>query len=69
MFWAGVLLGEYDLICYLNARNPNELRSSLNKIRKGIGRYVQHYELMLADRVLYWNLVSEASYSHLRAAV
>ena len=60
------MLGDYDMILYLNARNPQELNDSIELFKRDIGPYVIHYDLLVQDRVHHWRQFSSGIYKQLR---
>lgn len=62
IFYAGRMLGDYDMIMYLNARSPQELDASINLFRKRLGKDVVHYDLLVQERVHHWRQFSELLY-------
>jgi DNA-binding Lrp family transcriptional regulator len=54
IFYAGRMIGDYDLILYLNARNPEELNKSIGLFRADVGKYIVHYDLLVQDQVHHW---------------
>ena len=54
IFYAGKMIGDYDLILYLNARNPEELNSSIELFKSHLGKYIVNYDLLVQDKVHYW---------------
>ncbi|MCF7872215.1 AsnC family transcriptional regulator [Candidatus Woesearchaeota archaeon] len=66
IFYAGKMLGDYDLILYLNARNPQELNSSIELFKKDIEEYIIHYDLLVQDKVHFWKQFTAGLYSALK---
>lgn len=54
VFYAGQMLGDFDLIVYVNASSPQELNASIDSLREGLEDYIINYELLVQDRVHYW---------------
>ncbi|PIN75323.1 hypothetical protein COV18_03990 [Candidatus Woesearchaeota archaeon CG10_big_fil_rev_8_21_14_0_10_37_12] len=67
IFYAGNTLGNYDLLLYLNARNPKELNDSIELFKKDIGPYIVHYDLLVQDKVHYWKQFSDGIYNQLKS--
>jgi DNA-binding Lrp family transcriptional regulator len=59
IFYAGKMIGDYDMILYLNARSPQELNQSIEPIKAELGRYIIHYDLLVQDQVHYWRQYTE----------
>jgi len=66
IFYAGRMLGDYDMILYLNARNPQELDESIEQFKSEIGSYIMHYDLLVQDKVLYWRQYTNGIYQSLK---
>lgn len=54
IFYAGKMIGNYDLILYLNARTPQELKTSIEQFKEEIEEYILHYDLLVQDEVHHW---------------
>lgn len=67
IFYAGKMIGDYDMILYLNARNPQELNSSIELFKSEIERYIIHYDLLVQDKVHYWRQFTPGIYENLIA--
>ena len=65
IFYAGKMIGDYDMILYLNARNPDELNSSIELFRSKIEKYIVHYDLLVQDKVLFWKQFNSGIYEDL----
>lgn len=65
IFYAGRMIGDYDMILYLNARSPQELNSSIDLFKSEIERYIIHYDLLVQDKVHYWMQFTQGIYEHL----
>lgn len=65
IFYAGRMLGDYDMILYLNARNPQELNESIELFKSKIGKHILHYDLLVQDKVYYWRQYSPGIYRYL----
>jgi DNA-binding Lrp family transcriptional regulator len=68
IFYAGRMLGDYDMILYLNARNPQELDESIDQFKSEIGSYIMHYDLLVQDKVIYWRQYTNGIYQQLKNA-
>ena len=66
IFYAGNMLGDYDMILYLNARTPEELNTSIGLFRSEIEQYMVNYELLVQDKVHHWRQFSKGIYENLR---
>ena len=53
-FYAGKMVGDYDLIVYLNARTPQELNESITLFRVSLDKYIISTELLVQDAVHHW---------------
>ncbi|MGV8151931.1 MAG: Lrp/AsnC family transcriptional regulator [Candidatus Nanoarchaeia archaeon] len=62
IFYAGRMIGDYDMIIYLNARNPDELNSSIELFKSEIGNYIVHYDLLVQEKVYHWMQFTEGIY-------
>lgn len=67
IFYAGKMIGDYDMILYLNARNPQELNTSINLFKSEIEKYILHYDLLVQDKVHYWRQFTTGIYENLMA--
>ncbi|HIH11599.1 TPA: AsnC family transcriptional regulator [Candidatus Woesearchaeota archaeon] len=67
IFYAGRMIGDYDMILYLNARNPQELNSSIEFFKSEIESYIIHYDLLVQDKVHYWRQFTPGIYENLMA--
>jgi len=65
IFYAGKMIGDYDMILYLNARNPQELNSSIELFKSEIESHIIHYDLLVQDKVHYWRQFTEGIYEYL----
>ncbi|MEK6959886.1 MAG: Lrp/AsnC family transcriptional regulator [Nanoarchaeota archaeon] len=65
IFYAGRMLGDYDMIIYLNARNPQELNESIELFKSKLGKHILHYDLLVQDRVHHWRQYSAGIHDHL----
>lgn len=54
IFYSGKMIGDYDMILYLNSKNPNELNYSIKLFRECLGNYILNYELLVQDEILFW---------------
>ena len=59
IFYAGRMIGNYDMILYLNARTPQELKISIEQFKESIGKYILHYDLLVQDELYYWRQFTE----------
>ncbi|MGV8150143.1 MAG: Lrp/AsnC family transcriptional regulator [Candidatus Woesearchaeota archaeon] len=66
IFYAGRMIGDYDMILYLNARNPKELDESIEQFKTDIGNYIMHYDLLVQDKVHHWRQYTEGIYDELK---
>lgn len=66
IFYAGRMLGDYDMILYLNARSPQELHSSIELVTSEIGKYLLHYDLLVQEQVLHWRQYTEGIHKSLQ---
>lgn len=69
IFYAGRMIGEYDMIVYLNARNPQELNKSIHSFRSKLRGRILGYDLMIQDKVFYWRQFTNGIYRILRERV
>jgi hypothetical protein len=65
IFYAGHMLGEYDMILYLNARTPIELKTSIEFFRTQLRGKIYQVDLMIQDKVVHWRQFTEGIYKHL----
>ncbi|MFT7615414.1 MAG: DNA-binding Lrp family transcriptional regulator [Candidatus Woesearchaeota archaeon] len=65
IFYAGKMLGNYDLILYLHARTPQELNESIELFKSEIENYIVHYDLLVQDKVHHWRQFSPGIYENL----
>jgi len=65
IFYAGKMLGDYDMILYLNARTPEELNSSIELFKESIDKYIIHYDLLVQDKVHHWQQFTKGIYEDL----
>ncbi len=65
IFYAGKMIGEYDMILYLNARNPEELSKSIDLFKKELGNHITYYDLLVQDKVHYWKQFTKGIYDEL----
>jgi DNA-binding Lrp family transcriptional regulator len=54
IFYAGRMLGDYDIILYLNARNPDELNKSIKLFRDKLKHRIIKYDLLVQDELHHW---------------
>jgi DNA-binding Lrp family transcriptional regulator len=54
IFYAGRMIGDYDMILYLNARNPQELNRSVHLLRSKLRNRILNYDLLVQDRLHHW---------------
>ncbi len=66
IFYAGKMIGDYDLLLYLNARNPQELQSSIERLKGDIGQYIVHYDLLVQEKVHSWCQYTKGIHNSLR---
>jgi len=59
IFYAGRMIGNYDMIIYLNARTPQELKTSIEQFKESIGEHILHYDLLVQDKLYYWRQFTE----------
>ncbi len=69
VFYAGRMIGDYDLIAYINARSPQELTISIQKLRVELGEYMLHYDLLVQDEVHYWKHFAPGMYAQLLSEI
>ncbi len=62
IFYAGRMIGDYDMILYLNARTPQELNESISLFRDEIDQHILHYDLLVQDKVHHWRQYSDGIY-------
>lgn len=65
IFYAGKMLGDYDMILYLNARTPQELNSSIELFKESIEQYILHYDLLIQDRLIFWQQFTQGIFEEL----
>ncbi len=65
IFYAGKMIGNYDMILYLNARNPEELNTSIELFKSEIEEHISYYDLLIQDKVHYWRQFTEGIYESL----
>jgi len=65
IFYAGKMMGDYDLILYLNARTPDELNSSIELFKSEIEEHIVHYDLLVQDKVYHWKQFTQGIYEEL----
>jgi DNA-binding Lrp family transcriptional regulator len=65
IFYAGKMIGDYDMVIYLNARNPQELNTSIELFKAEIGKYIIHYDLLVQDEVHHWKQFTTGIYEYL----
>lgn len=65
IFYAGAMLGDYSMIAYLNARSPQELNSSVAKLREDLSPYIDSFDLLVQDKVYHWKQFTDGIYHHL----
>lgn len=65
IFFAAKFYGEYDMLLYLNAKDPVELNNSLDKVNEYLEPYILHKDLVIMDNVLFWEQLSDGFYNHL----
>jgi len=66
IFYAGQMIGDYDMILYLNARNPKELESSIRLLRNRLQDRIINYDLLIQDRVHHWKQFTSGIYASLK---
>lgn len=54
IFYAGRMIGDYDLIVYLNARTPQELATSVGTMRSIIGENIAELHLLVQEELYFW---------------
>jgi DNA-binding Lrp family transcriptional regulator len=54
IFYAGRMIGDYDMILYLNARTPEELHQSIALFKNELRSHIIHYDLLVQERVHHW---------------
>lgn len=69
IFFAAKMVGDYDFIFYLYAKTPHELNSTVELIKKEIGKYIIYYESFIQDRVLFWRQFTDGIYNDLSARI
>ena len=65
IFYAGRMIGDYDMILYLNARSPQELNQSIEVLREELSDHMSHYDLLVQDDVHHWRQFTPGIYDHL----
>ena len=65
IFYAGRTIGDYDMILYLNARNPKELNDSIQLFRNKLRDRILSYDLLVQDQVQYWRQFTPGIYKTL----
>ncbi|MDO8563909.1 MAG: winged helix-turn-helix transcriptional regulator [Nanoarchaeota archaeon] len=65
IFYAGNMVGDYDMILYLNARSPDELNTSIKLFRKDLQQYLVSYDILVQDKVHHWRQFSNGVYNSL----
>jgi DNA-binding Lrp family transcriptional regulator len=65
IFYAGKMIGNYDLILYLHARTPQELNESIELFKSEIEKYIVHYDLLVQDKVHHWRQFTLGIYENL----
>lgn len=66
IFYSGFMLGDYDMIAYLNARNPSELHESIGKFRQDLGPHIVNFDLLVQERVISWRQYTQGIYESVR---
>lgn len=66
IFYAGKMIGNYDMILYLNARTPQELKTSIEQFKEEIGEYILHYDLLVQDEVYHWRQFTQGIKNQLK---
>ncbi|NQZ84195.1 MAG: AsnC family transcriptional regulator [Nanoarchaeales archaeon] len=69
IFYAGNFIGDYDLILYFNARNPEELNSSIELFKKHTEEYIIHYDLLVQDKNYNWIQFTKGIYENLKKKI
>ena len=59
------MIGDYDMILYLNARNPKELNESIELFKSEIENHIIHYDLLVQDKVHHWRQFTQGIYESL----
>lgn len=67
IFYAGRMIGDYDLLLYLNARTPQELSSSLSDFHRHLSGLILNRDLLVQDRVWHWRQYTPGIHSDLTA--
>lgn len=67
IFYAGRMIGNYDMILYLNARSPEELNSSIELFKAGIEKHIIHYDLLVQDKIHFWRQYNDGVYEGLKS--
>jgi Lrp/AsnC family transcriptional regulator, leucine-responsive regulatory protein len=65
IFYAGRMIGDYDMILYLNARNPQELNASIQLFRNKLKNRILDYDLLVQDQVHHWRQFTPGIYRFL----
>ena len=65
IFYAGRMIGDYDMIIYLNARTPDELNESIELFKSEIEEHIIHYDLLVQDKVIHWRQFTKGIYGYL----
>lgn len=65
IYYAGKMNGSYDLILYLNARNPQELKSSIELFVSELEDYLLYYDLLVNDKIYHWKQFTPGIYQSL----
>ncbi len=66
IFYAGKMIGSYDMILYLNARTPQELNQSIELFKEEIEDSILEYDLLVQDKVHYWRQFSKGIYETIK---
>lgn len=69
IFYAGRMMGDYDMILYLNARNPKELKESIEQFKFELGENIIHYDLLVQDEVVHWRQYTQGIHETLKEKV
>lgn len=65
IFYAGRMVGDYDLILYLNARTPSELYHGTGLLRDRLGKYIVNYDLLVQDKLYHWRQMTDGIFRSL----
>ena len=57
------MLGDYDMIAYLNARSPLELNSAIDTLRRYLGPHILNFDLLVQNELHHWRQFSRGIYS------